>query len=253
MCPESPYEQHLCPFFPFRPSKPYPSPVNAANQLNHLSTYHRLSNHDTISSSGQRREELPPRAVCLRRFGVGRMLQHIPCDVLQELQQQGEGETESQGSQGGTQSRGGRGVATLTPPEDETSLSLAPQNSSLTGSSSSSTALLSPSWSPPPPGEIRGRRFGDGVGIRQLPTLQLSRLRPAVGPGSAPSPPRSPTSEAVPSQLIGGRLRSNADLLSEQAQEPVIHPQTYHSARRNSAVARLRDLLSPPKARRYVV
>ncbi|KAK0940315.1 hypothetical protein LTR29_008054 [Friedmanniomyces endolithicus] len=101
--------------------------------------------------------------------------------------------------------------------------------------------------------ETPGRGHGDVPDEWQL-SPQGAWVRPGSGRRAAPSPPRSPAAETVPSQLLGGRAGSDADILMEGP--PESHgwnpsPAEYHIACKVSTEVRLRSLLSSARPPRH--
>ncbi|KAF2485194.1 hypothetical protein BDY17DRAFT_98364 [Neohortaea acidophila] len=139
----------------------------------------------------------------------GGSVQHVPDDVLQELQQQRAGEEEARDRGAGPPSephrRDGRHGET-----GETSLPL--PSPDLPPSPSPSPlgphASRHPRYSRPPIPRRRSGRYSDARGVAQAP-LPLP-LRSAARPRSATSP-RSPA--PVSSQFVGGRVETDAHLL----------------------------------------
>ncbi|KAK1069488.1 hypothetical protein LTR12_004534 [Friedmanniomyces endolithicus] len=104
------------------------------------------------------------------------------------------------------------------------------------------------------PPETAGRGHGDVSDEWQL-SPQGAWVRPGSGRRAAPTPPRSPAAETVPSQLLGGRVGSHADVLIEgppEAHEWTPSPAEYHIACKVSTEVRLRNLLSSARPSRYV-
>ncbi|KAK0290409.1 hypothetical protein LTR35_002352 [Friedmanniomyces endolithicus] len=101
--------------------------------------------------------------------------------------------------------------------------------------------------------ETPGRGHGDVPDEWQL-SPQGAWVRPGSGRRAAPSPPRSPAAETVPSQLLGGRAGSDANILMEGPPEShgwTPSPAEYHIACKVSTEVRLRSLLSsarPPRS-----
>ncbi|KAK0851512.1 hypothetical protein LTR03_004024 [Friedmanniomyces endolithicus] len=97
--------------------------------------------------------------------------------------------------------------------------------------------------------ETAGRGHGDVPDESQL-SPQGAWVRPGSGRGAAPTPPRSPAAETVPSQLLGGRAGSHADVLIEgppESHEWSPSPAEYHIACKVATEVRLRNLLSPAR------
>ncbi|EMC93690.1 hypothetical protein BAUCODRAFT_253087 [Baudoinia panamericana UAMH 10762] len=161
-------------------------------------------------------------------------MQHLPSDVLQELQCQGEREAQPRRSKDGAarQRRHSRTSA-----EDQTAIAFSASGSppaSRPASSPSASLVLTPSGSAPR-GLPRQRL--------ELPP-EVARLRPGSGSRSPTPPPRSSATETVPSQLLGGCVGADADLLMSNARQCTPSPYAYHLARKTSVAARLHNLLA---------
>ncbi len=183
-------------------------------------------------------------------------MQRVSSDVLQELQHQGEGQAQQQSCTGGAESGGRGGVGSLTSSTSAPSLALTAADSPYAESSSPSTPFLGETFwqtrefAP----ETAGRGHGDVPDEWQL-SPQGAWVRPGSGRGAAPTPPRSPAAETVPSQLLGGRAGSHADVLIEgppESHEWSPSPAEYHIACKVATEVRLRNLLSPARPSQYV-
>ncbi|KAK4967900.1 hypothetical protein LTR42_010228 [Elasticomyces elasticus] len=194
-------------------------------------------------------------------------MQRVSVDVLQELQHQRKGQTQQQGRASRAESGGRRGMGSLPSPTHSPSLALPSSDISRPESSPPTTSFFDEAFWPARefPSQVSARGGERDVSNEwQSPLPGRQCLRPGSGSRSPPSPPRSPTAETVPSQLLGGRAGTNAHLLegdspqegidillsppaSESPQSPISFSSTasYHTARRASAVAQLQSLLSP--------
>ncbi|KAK3071238.1 hypothetical protein LTR53_008989 [Teratosphaeriaceae sp. CCFEE 6253] len=186
-------------------------------------------------------------------------MQRLPGDVFQELQHQGEGQAEQQGGTSGAKGGGRRGVGSVTPPASPIPLPLP------------ATYLPRPRPSPPAVTSFFGEAFRQA---RELPPQTLRRGsgdisdeprsappgaydRSRSGSGSPSAPSRSPATEAVPPQLLGGRAGPDANVLKERLPDTSLKPlrsaeftTAYHNSRKASAAVRLQDLLLPDRASR---
>ncbi|KAK3111787.1 hypothetical protein LTR53_012615 [Teratosphaeriaceae sp. CCFEE 6253] len=172
---------------------------------------------------------------------------------------QGKGQAEQQGGTSGAEGRGRRGVGAVTPPAGPTSLPLPAAHRSRTGPSPPAlTSFFGEAFRQArelPPQTLR-RGSGDVSGEpRSAPSGSYDRSR--SGSGSPSTPPRSPTAEAVPPQLLGGRAGPNANVLKEGLPDTSLKPlksaeftTAYHNSRKASAAVRLQDLLSPDRVPR---
>ncbi|KAK4552325.1 hypothetical protein LTR86_010496 [Recurvomyces mirabilis] len=183
-------------------------------------------------------------------------MQHLPGDVLQSTQQQGEEGYGGGDRESGEATAGGRrgSLRRLTPPSSQASLPLTSPHSSCSKSPSPPTSLVLPTTSPPESAGETPRPSRDGLGRRRSSLGEDARLRPGYRSRSPPTPPRSPTTETVPSQLLGGCAGSDAHVLkidkskrscSSESKTPLTCAIDYHNARYEATAARLRNLLSP--------
>lgn len=170
------------------------------------------------------RGEEPPSVHLSTRFSShGRTMQHVPGDVLQELQQQREGEEESgSGRARAARERGPEGSGR--PPEtSQASLSVASEDSAHPTTSPSPSFLGYATghsrYSRPEIPRRRSGRYPEAHSTSQAPVAIPPQVGPRAGSRTTTSPPWPSTAETVPSQLVGGRAGTDASFLELQLED----------------------------------
>jgi len=217
--------------------------------------------HARLLSQSQRRKELPSRHLPFRFACSCRIMQHLPDHVFQKLQQQREGQAGQES--GEPRSRGERSGRRSTGSPTSTEAPLALTAADLAHArlppSPPATLLGETIRSLPPqaePNEASRRRPRAFFDWQQSSPSRAFPERDRLGSGPrAPTPsPWPPTAETVPSQLLGGGVGSDADVLtSKESPESVTSTIEYHAAQKESTAEHLRTLLSPQSPSRYAL
>ena len=184
-------------------------------------------------------------------------MQSLPDDVFQELQQQ----RTSQGQAKARQDRSsyperGAGVPGGRQ-ESKASLPLASEDSTYARGSPPSTSFFGSAFGAslrPAGQETSGRGYGaQGQAQSATPAGVAARVRSRVGSRTPGAAPWTPTAETVPSQLVGGRVGTDADVLTIDFSTNTaskFHDGT--ASRERLTFDRGPSLLSPSSLLRYV-
>lgn len=179
-------------------------------------------------------------------------MQHLPGDVLQEPQQPREGEAERGDAKHRATPEEGGGVDPRPCAASPRTLPLAPSDSPCARASQAAffgeaVQALRRQATELQEAPSLSRRPRAATDTAQPPQRhQQTCLRSGLGPGASPPSSRAPAPAPVPSQLLGRRVGSDADLLrSLRSSLPCSSTSDYHCARKASTVEHLRALLSP--------
>lgn len=213
------------------------------------------------SSYGLLREPRSSKGhISLRVSPSSRNMQCSTGNVFQELQQQGttsqEGESAAEGR---AQAGGGRGGDRRVPPSPslETSSSFFPEDSPHTQSPTPSffreaagSSRYQGSQDP------RGRRGSliDAQSTSEASRGSTTRIRPAAGSRPAGTPFGPSTGETVPSQLLGGRAGTDADVFvnSQLSNYALEYEAPKAMLRKTTATQQLRQISDHDNSVRYV-
>lgn len=140
-------------------------------------------------------------------------MQPLPVDVLQRREQQGKGKAQERRRRPGGAAEEGREVDTRQHSSHPASLTLAAEDRSCTAPPPSSQAPpFQRASSPEASREGRAGAFRSPLPSSASPQIGVqTRKRPPLGPRTQTPPSWPATAEEVSSQLVGGRVGSDAD------------------------------------------